>query len=135
MSNIIFATFHEGKGNVAYTKTQFQYNRGIKVRVTGIALPETYQVHISNDETRGVAVSLSESGSDISVPDAFFQTGEYVRIWIYTSEQDETVKNGASEYMIVIPVEKRPAILNDGGGSWGGVDADYDENDHAIVFH
>ncbi|MBR4767584.1 MAG: hypothetical protein IK088_01270 [Lachnospiraceae bacterium] len=135
MSNIVYATFQEGKGTTVYTKKQYQHNRGVKLRISGIALPEKYQVHFSNDEIRGVASALWVSGSDISIPDGYFETGDYIYVWIYFAEDGKTLK-GASEYHVIIPVEKRPAILqvsSDGGGLV--INAELDQDDHTLIFH
>ena len=53
MDNIVNATFKPESGNVVYTKKQYQYNRNTKLRISGIALPEKYQVHFSNGEEQG----------------------------------------------------------------------------------
>ena len=133
--NIVYATFKEGSGNVVYTKKQVQHDRGVTLRISGIALPEKYQVHFSNDERRGVASALWVSGSDISIPDAYFETGDYIYIWIYMAADGKTL-TGSSEYQVIIPIEKRPAILqvsSDGGGLV--INADLDAEDHTLIFH
>ena len=57
------------------------------------------------------------------------------RFWIYFAEDGKTLK-GASEYHVIIPVEKRPAILqvsSDGGGLV--INAELDQDDHTLIFH
>lgn len=134
-ANIVYATFKEGSGNVIYTKKQYQHDRGVKLRISGIPLPEKYQVHFSNDEHRGVATALWVSGSDISIPDAYFETGDYIYIWLYMAADGKKL-TGSSEYTVIIPIEKRPAILQVNDSSGGLVISAYlDEEDHTLVFH
>lgn len=134
MGNIINATFCEGGGNVVYTKRVYQYSRGQKLRISGIALPEKYQVHFSNSEHDGVAAAIWASGSDVDIPNVYFETGNYIYIWI--SAADDLGKYQSPEYMAIIPVEKRPAILKVDSESGGlVVDAELDEEEHTLIFH
>lgn len=134
MENILYATFKEGQGDVVYTKTTYQHNRGVKLRISGVALPEKYQVHFSNDENFGVATALWVSGSDVSIPDAYFETGNYVHVWIAFAE-DGKYANVQSMYKVVIPVEKRPAILQVDGSGGLVINAHMsDTEDHMLVF-
>ena len=131
--NIIYATFKEGKSDVVYTKTSYQHNRGVKLRISGIALPEKYQVHFANSEDSGVAASLWVSGSDVSIPDAYFDSGEYIHIWIAFAK-DGKYANVQSMYKVIIPIEKRPAILQVEGGGGLVINAYLDEEEHTLVF-
>ena len=135
MDNIVNATFKPESGNVVYTKKQYQYNRNTKLRISGIALPEKYQVHFSNGEEQGVAAALWVSGSDISIPDAFFETGDYIHVWICFAEDDKDGGACKSEYKVVIPIERRPAILRVDSNSGGLViNARLDNDDHTLIF-
>lgn len=134
MENIINAVFKEGQSNVVYTKRSSQYDRGVKLRVSGIALPERYQVHFSNDEEHGVTAAIWVSGSDIPIPDAFFENGEYIYVWIYFTEGTNHAV-GSSAYRVIIPVEKRPAILTVNNSSGGTVvGAQLDNETHTLIF-
>ena len=132
MDNIVYATFHEGKGDVVYTKKVFQHDRGLRLRISGIPLPEKYQVHFSNDERKGVAAAIWGSGSDVPIPDGFLETGEYVYAWIAFADENKVYRAG--KYTIVIPVEKRPAVMpmTVEGGMIG---AELDEDTHTLIFH
>ena len=135
MENILYATFKEGKSDVVYTKKTYQHNRGVKLRISGVALPEKYQVHFSNDESKGVTAALWVSGSDIPIPDAYFESGDYIHVWIYFTEDGKNA-SGMSMYRVIIPIEKRPAILIVSGTSGGMVvDAELDNEDHTLIFH
>lgn len=132
MNSILQASFHPGKSNVVYTRKAYQYDKGVIIRVSGIALPEQYQVHFSNSECGGVSTSLLFSGSDIRIPDAYMQTGQYVYVWLYFAEAFD--KDGSSEYQIIVPVEPRPAVLNVDSSSYSDIVATLDENDHTLIF-
>lgn len=134
MENILFATFKEGQSDVVYTKKTYQHNRGVKLRISGVALPEKYQVHFSNDENAGVATALWVSGSDVLIPDAYFESGDYVHVWIAFAA-DGKYADVRSMYKVVIPVERRPAILQVDGSSGLVIDAHMsDTEDHMLVF-
>lgn len=137
MNNVVYATFKPEGGNVVYTKKQYQYNRNTKLRISGIALPEKYQVHFSNSEDRGVAAALWVSGSDISIPDAFFETGDYIHVWICFAEDVKEGGTVTSEYTVIIPIEKRPAILvvdTINKGLVVNAHLGEDEDEHTLIF-
>lgn len=135
MENIISAVFREGQSNVVYTKRSCQYNKGVKLRISGIALPERYQVHFANDESRGVSTAMWVSGSDVPIPDAYFENGEYIYVWIYFSENTSNTA-GASMYRVIIPIEKRPAIMEVSESSGDTViGAVLDNETHTLIFH
>lgn len=123
MSNIVTATFRDDKCTTVYTRKVSQFDKGLILRISGVALPETYQVHFSNDPESGVSIAVNTSGSDVTIPEAFLMTGKYVYAWIYTTEG---ILSGTSDRMIVIPVVPRPAhyVANDGGGG-GGTEVTY----------
>ena len=134
MNRILSAAFVPGKGDVVYTRKAHQYDKGVIVRVSGVALPETYQAHFSNAERDGVGTALTVSGSDIHVPDAYFQTGKYVYIWLYFGHP--STEDGSSEYTIIVPVDERPAVL-DINNAFGEITAEMGvegEDEHTLVF-
>ena len=136
MENVIDVTFKEGSSDVVYTKKSFQHNRGVKLRISGVTLPEKYQVHFSNDEKIGPSVAIWISGNEIPIPNAFFKTGEYIHVWIFFAGVEDDHPVGATMYHAVIPIEKRPAILtviNSSGGA--AIGADLDEETHTLIFH
>lgn len=131
--SIIFAEFFEGSNNVVYTKRSWQYNRGVKLYINGIALPERYQVHFSNSETGGVSVALWVTGNIVDIPDAFFESGEYIHAWVCFAETDGT--SSVTNYHIIIPIEKRPSVLRMGANSGElVVNAELDEDNHTLIF-
>ena len=97
-----------------------------------MTLPESYQVHFSNDPQKGVSAALIVSGNDIHIPNAYLRTGQYIYVWVFLTEADN--KNGFSEYSIIIPVIPRPAILTVNSDESGQIVADLDEDEHALFF-
>lgn len=127
----IVADFSSGKSSV-YTVSAYQYDKGQKLIVTGVELPETYEVHISNSKDGGFASAYMGNSSGVLIPDVYFTSGEYIYIWIYatakeqispkirdTSDDEEetpemgeiTIDSGKTIYEITIPMIKRPAQL------------------------
>lgn len=137
MSNIVNAVFKEGQNGAVYTKKVYQYDRGVVLRISGVALPENYQVHFSNHSEGGVSGGKIVSGSDVRIPDAYFQTGDYVYIWLYFLNGED--KSGTSVHQVIIPVIQRPAALDttDISGSGGEIVADLGDGDeeHTLIFH
>lgn len=131
---MIIAAFKHRQTKV-FTKSAHQFDRGQKLIITGIALPETFEVHISNEKNGGLAYSCQGHAEGTYIPDALFASGEYVYVWIYATsighegtshgyddwDDDEsihevtvdarTVDEGKTAYEIVIPVIRRPVQL------------------------
>lgn len=131
MSKIINATFHEGQCGTLYTKKAYQYDRGVVLRISGIALPEQYEVHFSDREDGGISTSLKVSGSDVQIPNAYFRTGEYVYVWIFITDGKYS---GSSEYHAVIPVTPRPINIPIDASTDVVAYLGDDEEEHTLIF-
>jgi hypothetical protein len=131
---MIVAAFKNGSKKV-FTKSAHQFDKGQKLIVTGIALPETFEVHMSNDKDGGIAYSCKGSAEGVYIPDAMFASGDYVYIWLYAlSENKEgesigydvnqeiesiqeievsgtVIHEGETIYEIVVPVMRRSIQL------------------------
>lgn len=131
----IIAAFKSGQTKV-YTKSAHQYDKGQRLIITGIELPQTYEVHISNEKDKGFAAPLTGDLEGVFIPDSFFMSGDYVYAWVYAIEketapaydidpetgttvlipEDENeeggVRSGITVYEIVIPVIRRPIQLS-----------------------
>ena len=111
MENTIVATF--GTSRKTTTDPLYQYDRGQVLKIEGIRLPATYEVHFSNSpKNRGVTTySIASVGNQngVNIPDSVLLSGEPIYAWLYfyTTELD-----GETEYVIYIPVNKRAQILN-----------------------
>lgn len=127
----IVADFSSGNTS-AYTVAAHQFDKGQKLIVTGVELPETYEVHISNTKTGGFASAYVGNSNGVLIPDVYFTSGEYIYVWIYatakeqispkirdiSSDEEEssemgdiTIDSGRTIYEITIPIIKRPAQL------------------------
>lgn len=131
---MIIAAFKNRQTKV-YTKSAHQFDKGQKLIVTGIALPESFELHMSNERDGGLAYSCKGSAEGTLIPDALFISGEYIYVWLYKTKLDhegssygynsdpeeETIREteaaenvlveGQTSYEIVIPVVKRPVQL------------------------
>ena len=73
--------------------------------ISGISLPETFEVHMSNQKEHGVAYAVEGTSESISIPNDLFENGEYIYVWICQSDEDPDLKH--TSYEIVIPVIRR----------------------------
>lgn len=88
------------------TRMLRQYDYGIRLVLTGVNLPNAYEVHFSNKKHGGNAKAVLGDASGVLIPDEYLLTGEPIFAWVYLhTGQDD----GESVYLIEIPVEKRPA--------------------------
>lgn len=154
---MIIAAFKNGETRT-YTKNVHQFDKGQKLIVTGIALPESYEVHISNNKDGGMAVAYEGNIEGVYIPDAFFVSGDYIYVWLYTTathsegsgsygyqmgpdneELEEVtvggkvIEEGETAYEIIIPVVRRPINVpvadKSSGGAMGYI---VDENETLI---
>jgi hypothetical protein len=143
---MIIAAFKRNQTKV-YTKSAHQFDKGQKLIVTGIALPESFEVHMSNEKEGGIAYSCTGHAEGVYIPDALCMNGEYVYIWLYaistgsegqsagydydpeedTIREEEvaarTIAEGTTVYEIVIPVIRKsvqlPTVAIDPEGNFG----------------
>lgn len=125
---MVDVVFSEGSRK-AYTRTLTQYDKGQILKFVGIHLPETFEVHFSNEKDGGMASVVIGTDNFAAIPDAYLATGEYVYAWVHdehdvtyaktdysieneilTEEQKDpvTYTKGATLYEVVIPVVRRP---------------------------
>ena len=119
----IIAAFKSGETRV-YTKSAHQFDRGQSLIITGIELPETFEVHFSNDRDRGISTAHKGSAEGTYIPDVYFFSGDYIYAWIYfvnpVDEQYEKFE-GKTEYEVVIPIIPKPVHTSVMQGSGGGI--------------
>ena len=122
------AIFKDGSTK-AYTRSLNQYDKGQILKFVGVHLPETFEVHFSNQKDGGVANIVIGTDDFAAIPDAYLATGEYVYAWLYdqhdveyakidysvedeilTEEHEDpvTYTKGTTLYQVTIPVIKRP---------------------------
>lgn len=81
----------------------WQYDYGQILRITGIDLPESYEVHFSNDP-RGVAKSIPGNANGVRIPAEYLKSGSSVFAWLYVHQGED---DGSTEYQIEITVRRR----------------------------
>ena len=103
-SNVITAKFCADQTR-AWTDELWQYDYGQILKFDGLELPDAYEVHFSNQPLTGETITQIGNADGVTIPDQFLQSGEAVYAWVYlhTGEDD-----GETEYMVTIPVSKRP---------------------------
>lgn len=131
---MIIAAFRNGQTRV-YTKSAYQFDKGQTLIVTGVALPDSFDVHMANGKEGGLAYSCKGNPEGTPIPDALFVSGEYIYIWIYRTDMDsegsvyaldsdpeeDTIQEkevgenireiGETKYEIIVPIVKRPVQL------------------------
>lgn len=102
MSNIITAVFETGACG-AVTSPLFQWDYGQVLQFQGLELPDTYEVHFANTDTR-TSVTMLGNADGVDIPDACLTSGDPIYAWVFlhTGEDD-----GETEYTVSIPVIAR----------------------------
>lgn len=84
------------------TRTIFQYNQGMVLRLTGIELPETFRADFALNNAQESKPVYGHS-NEVQIPYEYFVPGSMINCWIVVNGTDYTV----TKYHIVIPVEQR----------------------------
>lgn len=106
VDNILRVTF--GKELKIKTRALYQYDYGQKLKFLDLNLPEAYEVHFSNYD-RGEATVTVATSNEVAIPDVYLQTGLNIFVWLYLHAGQN---DGETEYMLIIPVIRRAAILD-----------------------
>lgn len=102
-NNVVIATF--GTGRDARTRSLFQYDYGITLKIEGIELPSTYEVHFTNFEHMGQAtVVIGGSSGEITIPQASLANGNDIEAYIYLHASGN---DGETVYHVKIPIIPR----------------------------
>ena len=91
------------KGSLNKSEPLYQYDYGQTLMLTGVELPETYEVHFSNDDHGESKTSLGNAAG-VVIPDEFLTSGKNVYVWLFVHS---TENDGETEYHGVIPVLRR----------------------------
>ena len=98
-------------GDRMYTKTDsvVQYDYGLKLMITGVTLPESYEVHFCNTKSAKTKTQTGDANG-VDIPDEYLLNGEdiYAYVFLNTGEND-----GETVYIVHIPVVGRAAIGED----------------------
>lgn len=108
MTNIVTASFN-GNNRKTITRKIYRYDYGMILKIKGLVLPNTYEVHFCN-KMDSEAQTVIGNAEGVLIPNDLLLTGKDVIAYIYLhtgSDDGETVA------MITIPVESRPSISDD----------------------
>ena len=108
MSNVLHVRFN-GRRTAKVVENGWQYDYGQILKFDDLDLPNSYQVHFSNDKTLGNAKQMVGNENGVLIPDEYFQTGDtiYAFVYLHTGDSD-----GETEYMTTIYVNKRPEPID-----------------------
>ena len=81
----------------------WQYDYGQILRITGIDLPENYEVHFSNDP-RGVAKRIHGNVDGVRIPAEYLKSGSSIFAWLYLHHSED---DGSTKFQIEIQVRRR----------------------------
>lgn len=93
---------------VCTTKTVYQYNQGMVLRLLGIDLPQAYTVDFANSVT-GSSISRVGGADGAPIPDQFFVPGSTIHAWVVLSGTGYAV----TRYHIMIPISPRAVRTNE----------------------
>lgn len=101
MSNIIIADFSESAD--IKTEAMYQYDFGQILKIEGVTLPNSYEVHFCNRLTGGALVMIG--GPDgVEIPDELFTTGLEIYAWTFVMDGEDS---GKTILKATIPIIKR----------------------------
>lgn len=112
MNNITTAIFDTG---TKYTNVVglWQYDYGQILRIAGLNMPKTVEIHFSLNETHGSSVTrigiTKDRITDVSIPDSMLENEnvkQNYNVYAFIFLTDEN--SGNTEYRIKIPVKARP---------------------------
>lgn len=107
IDNIAYAVF--GNCNKAVTNALWQYDYGQVLQISGVELPETFEVHLCN---RGNNATITQIGQNyqVSIPDEFLANPTWIDAYIFLHSG---LNDGETVYSISIPVSARPMPTDD----------------------
>lgn len=121
-----------GNNTTAYTKNVYQHDKGQMLVISGIDLPEEYEVHFSNTKDFGLSVACKGTSEGVLIPNAFFVNGDYVYAFINSGVSDGT--DSKTLYMVTIPVIKRPvSVPVQSSSSGSGIKYEIDEDEENLI--
>lgn len=93
---------------VCTTKTVYQYNQGMILKLLGIDLPQAYTVDFANSVT-GSSISQVGGADGVTIPDQFFVPGSTIHAWVVLTGAGYVV----TRYHIMIPISPRAVRTNE----------------------
>lgn len=90
-------------GAVCRADPLFQYDYGQRLIISGVELPETYEVHYSNVPNGTACVQLGNADG-VPIPDRLLLSGQPIYAWIFLHSGED---DGETRHQFVIPVIAR----------------------------
>ena len=101
--NIIKASF--GGLREVTTSPLWQWDYGQILQITGLDLPQAFEVHFSNSRKSGETVTQIGTDNQVTIPDMYLTSGADIYAFIFLHDG---LTDGETEYVIKIPVRERP---------------------------
>lgn len=101
-TNIIIAAL--GGGRTTVTASRFMEDYGQVLKITGVELPDVYQVDFANSPHDGNSVTMVGNADGVLIPRQFFDSGRDVYAFLFLTREDA----GRTMATIRIPNKRRP---------------------------
>ena len=118
---MVIVAFPPGEKYAVNYTTLDQYDYGQILRIQGLKLPKTVEVHFSTQETGGTSITrvgVTKDGvTDVLIPDSVLENGDTTQnysIFAFVYVTDAT--SGKTEYRAKLEVKARPKPEIPGGG-------------------
>lgn len=118
---MVIVAFQPGEKYAVNYTTLDQYDYGQILRIQGLKLPKTVEVHFSTQETGGTSITrvgVTKDGvTDVLIPDSVLENGDTTQnysIFAFVYVTDAT--SGKTEYRAKLEVKARPKPEVPGGG-------------------
>lgn len=118
---MVIVAFQPGEKYATNFTTLDQYDYGQILRIQGLKLPKTVEVHFSTQETGGISITrvgVTKDGvTDVLIPDSVLENGDTTQnysIFAFVYVTDAT--SGKTEYRARLEVKARPKPEVPGGG-------------------
>lgn len=118
---MVIVVFQPGEKYAVNYTTLDQYDYGQILRIQGLKLPKTVEVHFSTQETGGTSITrvgVTKDGvTDVLIPDSVLENGDTTQnysIFAFVYVTDAT--SGKTEYRARLEVKARPKPEVPGGG-------------------
>ena len=110
--NILEANFTTGTCNAkVYTRPVWQWSYGQILKINGLDLPFSYEVHFSNEELTGQTITMIGDEDGVAIPDQFISSDdEVIYAWLFLHEGED---DGETVSEIIIQKKLRPEPSNE----------------------